>query len=144
MCELIYLLRFGDNPKAIVMALPQSSWTYTEHRKVWGTWLASSQLRPNKVTLPSCFGSHTVTKSLFHSLFGAMLFCIFVLFCCCWFHCLKWSPSIGQKGCLVFPSERKLWCTLWRNCGLGKFHSGTSYSAVGCELNVNELTMSIK
>lgn len=68
-------------------------------------------------------------------------FCIFVLFVLIDF-IFKISPtSIVLKCCFVFPSSRKLWCTLRWKYVSGKFHSGMTYSAIGCEFNVNESTI---
>lgn len=64
-----------------------------------------------------------------------MLFVVISLF--------KMPLSVVLKSCLVFLSTRRLGCALQRKYVLRELSSSMSYSAVGCELNVNESTIYI-
>ena len=97
-------------------------------------------------TLPSYFCSLTVKKCPICGLFNAKSFVgLFEFYAFCWwFHSLKWDPEVVLTCCPVFPSARGLWCALWRKyvC-LINFTESMSYSAIGHEFNINELTIYI-
>lgn len=51
----------------------------------------------------------------------------------------KMAPSIVLKSCLVFQSTKM--CLMEKTGVLDELHSGMSYTALGCKLNVNETTI---
>jgi hypothetical protein len=82
--------------------------THTEWQKVSGLrYMArvEPEVEPGKAM------SFSFSKCPFHSLFSSMNLCVCVCVCVCafcWcFCCLKWSPSIVVKCCLVFLNARR-------------------------------------
>lgn len=93
--------------------------------------------------LPSCSSSHTVNKCPFHSPLSVM----FSVFSCCSLmtslfemapkHSLEVLPSVPK-------CEKAVMCLAEKMHTLEKLCSDMSYSAVGCEFNLNESTTYIK
>ena len=81
-------------------------------------------------------------KRSFHELFSAT---VFTFLCAYWwlFCHLKWPSSIVLKCCLVVLSRRS-WCA-WQDVRvLGKLCSGVSYTAAGCDFEVDAPTIHIE
>lgn len=99
----------------ILSVIPKSIiwWLYvlvSRAVKIWVTQHSHSQLKLNKVTLPSCFCCHAGNKS-----FSWSVLCFFW-----WFRCLEWPISMVLKHHLMFLNTRRLWCALRRNWELNK------------------------
>lgn len=101
-----------------------------------------SQLRSNQED-NLCFSAHTVSKCPFCGLFSAKFF---TLLCFCLvFSLFEMAPKHSLE---VLPSvpkcEKAVMCLAEKMHMLEKLCSDMSYSAVGCEFNLNESTTYIK
>ena len=126
-------------PKSILIVLSRSLSRHVHRRKKQepGDEHLTSRAHTGD-TLPSCFCCHTVNKCPFHGLSSATLLFLFDLHR--WLPYLKWPP----RACsLVSLSRKRLWCALMEKNTLNKLCLGMTYSAVGCEFNVNESTIHI-
>ena len=91
--------------------------------------------------LPSCSSFHIINSGVFFCdlLSDAFLHFVSFLLVILFF---TTAPSIVWKCRLMFLSTRKLWCALQRKYQLlDEFYSGTSYSSIGWEFNINESTI---
>lgn len=64
-----------------------------------------------------------------------------VLYFCWWFCCLKWPPCINAEVPSSLKGKKAAMCLTEKICVINKLRSGMSYTAVGREFNVNELTI---
>lgn len=87
----------------------------------WVTQSAHFQLRPNKVTLPSCFSSHSVKKCPFLRIFSSYFFCIlrgFLFFILLF----QMFPKQNAELLLTVQSSKMLFYALLIKCMLNKLH----------------------
>lgn len=91
-----------------------------------------------------CFSSHTVNNIFLFLVY--MVLCLSIFFSiCCSISLFKMGSKCSPEVLSTFPKCKKAVMCLTENiCVLDKPCSGMGYSAVGCELNGNESTISIK
>lgn len=135
-CKPAYFLKFMCNPwisthspSVVICGHAQSSGNWVTH------WFTPHWGWARQRCMLSCFSSQTV--SVLFLIYLVLHFSHFCVFCWC-FHCLKQPPTIMLRCCLVFLSEQRLYCAVWR-----KYVSGTSDSSIGHEFNANESTIHI-
>lgn len=118
----------------------QYSWRFHSNLQTCSKWWKCTcfQLRPNEVTLPSRFSSHTTSKCCFHGLFSAYFFFFNLGAVCWWFHCLKCPPGMLLKSL----NSRKWQCVLYGEsmCVLDELLQAWVHSAGCCELGAKEPT----
>lgn len=130
-CKFAYLLTF-ITPSSILATLSQPL-TDMQNGENSSGYCVRSQLSCNQLQVAgrcSCFHSYAVNKGPFHSHFSALFFtwCAFCRFC--W---LKMAPSMVLSS---VPEHKKTAVPYGENTN--KLHSYKSYSAVGCDISVNE------
>lgn len=138
-CEFTYLLNCACSPPGFNAALARALLGMHRAQELESPWSwVPTWVTESSSTLPSCFSSHCeqVSFCVVCSVPHSSQFCAF-----CWrFRCLSWSLSTALDCC---PKARVM-CSVEEIPVLDALCSGMSYSAVGCEFNMNGSTGCVK
>jgi len=110
---LFYSLKYICNSQVKIVGL---SWSFADVHKTENLSLqmcTCSALEHDG--LSTYFRSCTVNKCALLVVHSVPHFSHFQALCC-WFCCLKWTPSIVPRCWLVFPSSKRLRCALRGKC----------------------------
>ena len=114
-CKFAYLLKFVCNSNINSQGTFAAICGHAQSRENFKSTMCTfpTEVKQGDTTF-SFKLSYFKQMSLFWDLFSAAFsfFCIFMI--CVVVLMLKWPPSVVLKCCLVFPSVRRLRCTLWR------------------------------